>query len=410
MIWRWALMLGVAALYMMVRPDAWPWVVLVALLALAIWVAYRIPPTIKVQRWLGPNLSETARTFAGQTVLVRLEVQMNAPLPVLLTIGENVPLTLIPNKYAALSGLFWGRSQHVLEYQVTPNTRGEFTWPEVNFNWNDPLGLAQRHAAIQSNAICLLVYPGLHALELPDLLRPLLNDGARARVFGLEDALTLRGVRDYAPGDEQRRIHWKQTARFGVHENRFNRLVVREYDRVAATGLRVHLDVSLGGRLGELYLESAVRLAASLLRSAFDEGLRVSVSNATKHTEGGSNFDALERALAMLATLELETPRLEPIEAHIPMPEPGSNLILITAHAPAPLIEAAIRARARAARVTVIAMPEGFYLEPGETGRPVHRLPPNEVQDLMRRAGVLEEAGVRVVVLRGDDSVIKLTL
>jgi uncharacterized protein (DUF58 family) len=265
--------------------------------------------------------------------------------------------------------------------------------------------LAQRYAPIPTNAVQLLVYPGLHALELPNLLRPLLSDGARARTFGLEDALALRGVRDYAPGDEQRRIHWKQTARFGIRDDHFNRLVVREYDRVAATGLRVHLDASLTGRFGELYLESAVRLSASLLRIAFDEGLRVSVSTSTQHTEGGSSFDALETSLALLATV-----KLEPDAPHIPMPEAGSNLILVTARAPAALIEGAIRARARAARVTVIAMPEGFYLEPGETGRPIHRLPPNEVQDLMRRAGVLEEAGIRVVVLRGDDSVLKLML
>lgn len=76
--------------------------------------------------------------------------------------------------------------------------------------------------------------------------------------------------------------------------------------------------------------------------------------------------------------------------------------------APDDLINAAVRTRSRAAQVLVIALPEGFYLEPGETGRPMKRALPESIRDLEARSGILEEAGVRVRILRGDSSVLNL--
>ena len=398
-MWRWLAMIAVIGLYLVFRPSVAPWLIWLGFLGALLWFLYRPAPKIEVLRIL-----ETARTFTQEAVAIRLEVRVSSWLPMLLTLSENVPLTLIPDRNVGLSGLFWGSSSHCLEYRVVPNMRGEFNFPALSLNWSDPLGLFFRFCKIPASTSTLLVYPGLHSLELPDLVRPLLADGPRAKVFGLEDALSLRGVRDYVPGDELRRVHWKQTARFGTDNGRYLRLVVREYEQVAATGVHVHLDLSSKGRVGEIFLESATRLAASLLRSAYTQNLRVSVSSALASTESGSSFLALERSLALLATLKLEPDA----PLFVPLPEAGANLILITERAPSDLMTGAIQARARAARVLVIAMPEGFYLEPGESGRTVHHAPPDEVRDLQKKAGVLEEAGVRVVVLRGDDSVLKL--
>ena len=58
----------------------------------------------------------------------------------------------------------------------------------------------------------------------------------------------------------------------------------------------------------------------------------------------------------------------------------------------------------------MIALPEGFYLEPGESGRPIKRALPESIKELEARAGILEEAGVRVMILRGDSSVLNLAV
>ena len=389
--------------YGFLRPGVWVWLILVALMAFAINRAYRKAPRVQIKRSLSSD-----RTFQGSSIALTLEVTVDCMFPTLLSINESVPLTLIPDRTVGLTGLFWRSSVHRFEYTITPNTRGGFRWPALSLSWSDPFGLFQRLSNIPNLNVetDLLVYPGLHGLELPDLLRPILADGPPTRVRGLEDTSTFAGTRAYAPGDPLRRIHWRQTAKMGMTDGRFNQLIVREFERVAATGIHVHLNQGSGGTLGSLYLESATRLAASLLHQAFESGLRVGVSSTDGETEAGSGFFALERALTHLALLRVTS------EAHheIPLPPPGTNLILLTMTAPNELIDAAIRARSRAARVLVIALPESFYLEPGESGRPIKRALPESIKELEARAGILEEAGVRVMILRGDSSVLNLAV
>lgn len=399
-----ALLAAAGVAYALVRPGVIPWMLLVAALVVGLQISYRRAPRVSVERELDP-----VRAFAGGRVRVRLTLRVRAALPTLLTLIETPPRSLIPDRPATLTGLFLGESRHVLEYELRPNRRGSFSWDGPSLNWSDPLGLFVRELRLSpipsEDGRELLVYPGTHPLLLPDLARPLLTDGPASRARALEDPATITGAREYAPGDPLNRIHWRQTARHGMSEGgRLNRIIVRELESVAATGVQAHLDLSAAGRQGAVYLESAVRLAASILRSAFDAGLRVSVSSRDGATAAGASFGSLERALAYLALV-----RLEPgAPGDVPLPPAGTNLVLLTFEAPTWVIEGAIRARARAARVLLIAMPEGFYLEPGESPRPLLVSPPDAVRDLERRAGVLAEAGVRVSVLRGDESVVKL--
>jgi uncharacterized protein (DUF58 family) len=397
----WLVVLAALIAYVLIRPGVWLWLVVIGVLGALLRLSSSIKPQIQIKRNLSSN-----RTFQGSSVTVKLEISVQSLVPCLLSLEEPVPLTLIPDRIVGLNGLFWRSSLHEFEYTITPNARGGFHWSELKISWSDPLGLFQYQGSIANPEVMtqLIVYPGLHALELPDLLRPLLSDGPPTRLRGLEDASTFAGTRPYAPGDPMRRIHWKQTAKMGFSDGRFNQLIVRELERVAATGLHVHLNPAGAGSLGEMYLEAATRLAASLLHTAFEAGLRVAVSSSDAETEAGSGFAALEQAFTHLALLTVESQ----VHLEIPLPAPGTNLILITMTAPPELITAAIRARSRAARVLVIALPEGFYLEPGETGRPIKRALPESIRELEARAGLLEEAGVRVLILRGDSSVLNL--
>jgi uncharacterized protein (DUF58 family) len=398
------LTLAGAVLYEVLRPGIWPWVFLIALVAGGLALAYQRAPVVRVERLLSQE-----RAFSGESLTVSLTVTVRSPLPVLVSFEEVTPLTVIPDRPAALTGLVWGTERRDFTYAVTPNSRGIYRWPPGRLGWSDPLGLFQhsRRETGGTAATELLVYPGSHQALLPELARPLLSEGPTSRTRALEDPASIAGARDYLPGDPPRRIHWRQTARHGLDEGgHLRRLVVRELEWVAATGVLVHLDLDVSGRSGGMYLESAARLAASIVREAHGLGLPVGVATSGAVTPLGAGFPALEAALTLLATVE---PR--PGSGHeLSLPPPGSNLVVITQGAPTELIEGALRARARAARVLVVVLPEGFYLEPGETPRPLFVAPPETVRDLLRRASLLEEAGVRVVVLRGDQSVLRLAM
>ncbi|GMA14541.1 DUF58 domain-containing protein [Deinococcus metallilatus] len=357
---------------------------------LAAFLTARRPPRVTLTRDFPPQ------GFEGTRLPYRVRVEVESRWPLRVLIEDPTPLSVVPGEQFVLGGLTVGRSVTERVTNLTLNRRGEYTWPGGTLRWADPLGLFWHAAPLpqpnQHGPARLEVYPGTHGLLLPDLLRPLLSEGTLSRTLGLEDPISLRGARPYLPGDPPGRVHWRLSARGGA-------LTVRELDRTAASSVTVFLD--LNG--SEVFVESAVRLASSLIQEALALDLPVSVATRQGVTPTGRTPEALRAALRRLAQVQ---PDLAP--PLIPPSRAGGNLIVLTQRAGPALVEQAMRARASASRVVIVAIPEGFYLEPGEKPRRQWVGAPETVRDLERRAGILAEAGVVVYVLRGNQSVLRL--
>ncbi|MFC6592907.1 DUF58 domain-containing protein [Deinococcus lacus] len=245
-----------------------------------------------------------------------------------------------------------------------------------------------------------MVYPESHGLFLPELLRPLLSEGQWARDHGLSDPLSLRGVRPYVLGDPLRQIHWPLSARALSLPTGAAVPVVREPEKMASSSVTLYLDTS--GT--EVYLESAVRLVASLAAQAWADGLAVALAtSAGTSTPLGRGPQARRALLTALAGLtpDYSPPALRP-------PRTGTNLLVVTQQAPPALVRQTLEARVTASRAALIALPEGFYLEPGERPRKQWIGVPDTVRALEQQAGVLAERGVLAFVLRGNQSVLRL--
>lgn len=344
------------------------------------WLYRRFPPQVTVVR------EHAHLTGLGQEVEVQLHITVNALLPCRLDLLDEAPRTLILSQLLQWSGLVWGKHEQVIVSAVRPNKRGMFLWEGLNVRCTDPLGLFSRTFNVKVSSE-LVVYPQSHPLLMPELLRPLLLDGKRSLTLGMEDVSSLKGIRPYQTGDPLNRVHWKHTARWGT-------LMVREWEFMTTSHLHIHLhpDVS------EVFTEHGVVLASSLIMEAMHSGLTVSVSG-----NGEISPPLPEEALLFLARYHPD-----PEKTTLPEVPQGSNVILISRMAPLELMEAALHARGRAAKVTLLVLPEGFYLAPGETGRKMWAKPPDEVQDLERKAGILMEAGIHVVVLRGNESILQI--
>jgi uncharacterized protein (DUF58 family) len=124
-----------------------------------------------------------------------------------------------------------------------------------------------------SSTTTIMVYP--RASYLPDLELP--RGRASGRASSTERAatetITVGGLRDYVPGDNLRRIHWRATARH-------DRLMVREFDREPSGDLWLIVDMDAavqGGKGAEATQEYAVILAASLAAQFVREGERRAV-------------------------------------------------------------------------------------------------------------------------------------
>lgn len=368
------------------------WIAFIAALVLGIWWLYRRPPSVRLWRELPRN------GFQGTRIPLKVTFALSSRRPMRFLLEDPPPRTVVPDISPFLSGELIGTVQAEVTTTLTLNRRGEYDWPGATLRWADPLGLFWRSVPVAAPQR-LEVFPGTHGLILPEILRPLLSEGGLSRKHGLEDPISLKSVRDYVPGDPPGRVHWRLTARIG-------NLTVREPERTAASSLTVYLDLSGGA---DVYTESAVRLAASLVQEALNLNLPVSVATNAGATPTGRHAEALHAALLRLARVQSDPVQQSSVPPRIPAVRSGTNLIILTASPGPELLRQALQARATASRVAIVAMPEGFYLEPGEKPRKQWVAAPESVRALEKQAGVLAGAGVLVFVLRGNQSVLKLS-
>lgn len=104
-------------------------------------------------------------------------------------------------------------------YRLLAVERGVFHFGPTILRARDPFGLQTAEAELDDPAT-LIVQPLVTAIERLGL-PPVAPFGEhRSSVRLLDDPLRVSGIRDYAPGDEPRRIHWKATARAGTLQSK----------------------------------------------------------------------------------------------------------------------------------------------------------------------------------------------
>ncbi|HEY0753537.1 MAG TPA: DUF58 domain-containing protein [Ktedonobacteraceae bacterium] len=213
---------GVILLALLVRQ---PLIMLIGLLALLvlgavdIWATYCLT-NLRFER----KLSEKYAAFGEEiTLSFTVENAKLLPLP-WLEVEDNVPRALPirdrqvrlnpTTNRALLESLFSTRwyERITRSYTLLCHARGVHMFGPTNLRSGDLFGFTEQTQTLE-NRQYLLVHP---------LIRPLSKFNLPARhPFGerraprrlLEDPSRVIGVRDYAYGDELRRIHWKATAR-----------------------------------------------------------------------------------------------------------------------------------------------------------------------------------------------------
>ncbi|MGU3647055.1 DUF58 domain-containing protein [Microbacterium sp. C23T] len=127
---------------------------------------------------------------------------------------------------------------------------------------SDPIGMLRREHSFH-DVHDLYVHPRTAAL--PSTSAGLIRDLEGAPTRRLVDAdMSFHAIREYAPGDSRRQIHWRSTAKTG-------RLMVRQYEESRRSRMAVVLAVAEGEYADADEFELAVSCAASLgLRAVHD--------------------------------------------------------------------------------------------------------------------------------------------
>lgn len=180
------------------------------------------------------------RAFHGDTVPVKLSIRNAGRLPITwLQARESIPVALRLNqpRHHAF-GLNPGES-HDIHYTLQCSKRGVYSLGPTRLQTGDALGLL-RPESREAAPDRLIVYPrvvALAGLGLPTR-SPLATLPAPLPLF--EDPARVIGVREYAPGDSLRRIHWTASASAGT-------LLVKHYQPAIARETLICLDLGYEG-------------------------------------------------------------------------------------------------------------------------------------------------------------------
>jgi len=256
--------LGLSALFM--RAD---WLHFMAAAALAVPVVAFVASRLSLRGVRSSRLAP-ARVLEGESFNVDLVMENSGRLPRLFVrASDEMPEWLKPHTPSDfLIPTLWPGDSISLSYKAEPEKRGVFAWPGLRLSSTDPFGIFEWHRRISEKQ------------ELVVLPAPIVFEGEQAApggsLTGVESqrmsptarGLEFYGIREYQPGDEMRRIHWRSTARLG-------HLAVVQDEQTVAADLTIMLDLKAGTEVGrgkDTTLEYAVKMAASLASFAVNSG------------------------------------------------------------------------------------------------------------------------------------------
>lgn len=183
------------------------------------------PPRVRVERQVSPD-----RVSRGTGVAARLEVasDQHRTTPAMAAHdyagGVPVPCRVPPLRRG---------TPRLLETVLPTARRGIVRSGPLRFDLRDAFGLAHRVITVGPTS-ALYVRP--RRVELPEVAASLARslDGPDSDT-AMDGTLSFNSLREYVPGDELRRVHWRASAHAG-------KLVVKQYIDTAHAAVAVILD------------------------------------------------------------------------------------------------------------------------------------------------------------------------
>jgi uncharacterized protein (DUF58 family) len=238
-----------------------------------------------------------------------------------------------------------------LRYPIPTRRRGRHTIGPLTVERRDPLGLftwAQRQTADG----VLWVHPRVHPMR-PLPVGVVLDYEGRLTQNARPGTVTFSSLREYAPGDDPRHIHWPTTAKTGT-------LIVREHVDTTEPTTTVVLDTR-ADRYDPAAFEEAVEVAASVAASVERIGRPVALHITGSVSSSSSSSSSGESTLDRLAL----APLMSGLDAWsllglLDRAAPGGALVVVTGDAEPAVHARVAEQRTRFSPVVVISMISGL--------------------------------------------------
>ncbi|MDQ4025662.1 MAG: DUF58 domain-containing protein [Actinomycetota bacterium] len=233
--------------------------------------------------------SVPARARVGQSVTVALRVHNPS--------AKRLPVMRIEDRFPAFEELSVASEAvppggaTVIELEREAIARGVFEQGDATLVTGAPFGLVRtkRGGFVKSRAIVHPAWRELRAFPLPETPAATADEALAVTRSGHGEVFA--GVRDYRPGDQQRWVHWRTTARTG-------RLVVREHEEPARSPL-VLVAAGLEANHSAEHVASAAASVGLLALSAGRPVHCVGHGRFGEHVENASRLGLLDWAAAL---------------------------------------------------------------------------------------------------------------
>lgn len=271
----WLVLLGVPIAALGAQAgSAWLGVVYDLLIIVMLLVTWRIAPSGKGLRFVR-RFDSVLSVRVANRIELRLENEGNGvlsgrfrdePPGDFQSSGNEFPLHLGPSR------------QLSLVYTVTPPDRGDRFFRGTYLRLDCPLGLVEREVVLDTKE-AVRVYPNVLALREFDLLRQM----GRLRELGIRKSRTrglgmeFESLREYAQGDDYRKIDWKASARRSG-----GKLMVRQFEQERNQCLLLCIDIGRhmmaevdGVRKLDLVLDALLLMTHAVAKAGDSVGLLV---------------------------------------------------------------------------------------------------------------------------------------
>jgi uncharacterized protein (DUF58 family) len=149
----------------------------------------------------------------GDENKILLKIRNSATLNITLTIYDDLPYQL-QNRDFKIEATLRSKEERTFEYIVTPSTRGEYIFGNVNAFITSPIGLINQKQVIDRKC-SVHVYPSIIQMkrfELKVRSFSLVSEGIKKQ-RRIGHSYEFEQIKEYVVGDDSRSINWKASGR-----------------------------------------------------------------------------------------------------------------------------------------------------------------------------------------------------